>query len=153
MTTLTLDILIPAPPAAVYDYVTRPARWHEWHPASLGAEAHAMESLAVGVSFEEDIRSSGFKRHLRWQVEESLAGQRWAASAVMDDGSRVQLRYEFSGETGGTRFTRTLDYQVKPPVLRWLNDLIFWRRVRSESLRALENLRLHFEPALKTPTI
>lgn len=153
MTTLKLDTLIRAAPAAVYDYVTRPARWHEWHPASLGAEAHAMESLGAGARFEEDIRSSGFKRHLRWQVAESQPGQRWTASAVMDDGSRVQLLYELSDESGATRFTRTLDYQVKPPVLRWLNDLIFWRRVRAESLRALENLRQHFEPALKTPTI
>lgn len=147
MTTVKLDIQIAAPPRVVYDFVTRPARWHEWHPASLGAEPHAMESLRSGTKFEEDIRSSGFKRHLRWQVLDSRPGERWEASAVMGDGSTVHLLYEFSASGSGTRFARTLNYQIKPPVLRWLNDLVVWRRVRRESQQALDNLRNRLEAA------
>lgn len=144
MTTIRLDTQIAAAPQSVYDYVTRPARWHEWHPASLGAEPHAMESLRAGDKFEEDIRSSGFKRHLRWNVRDSKPGERWEAFAVMGDGSTVHLLYEFSPESGGTRFRRTLNYQIKPPLLRLLNDLIVCRKVRRESGRALANLQAHF---------
>lgn len=145
MTQIRLEALVPAAPEALYDYVTRPARWHEWHPASLGAEAHAMESLAAGARFEEDIRSSGFKRHLRWQVLDSRPGRRWEASAVMGDGSTVHLLYEFAAEGPGTRFRRTLNYQVKPLLLRWINDALLWRRVRRESGRALHNLVTRFQ--------
>lgn len=145
MTTLTLSRHLSAPPQAVYDHVTRPARWHTWHPASLGAEAHAEHSLSAGQRFEEDVRSAGFKRHLRWQVLESQPGQLWAARGEMADGTVVHLRYEFAGEGSGTRFTRTLDYRVGPTLLRWINDLLLWRRVAAESTRALDNLAAHFE--------
>src|SRR5882757_9366796 len=47
MTTIQLEQFIHAPTQAVYDYVTRPALWKEWHPASLGAQEHAAESLAA----------------------------------------------------------------------------------------------------------
>ena len=144
MTIIRLEQFIAAPPLAVYDYVTRPARWKEWHPSSLRADEHALESLPAGASFEEDIRSAGFVRHLRWRVLEGMPAQRWAANAVMDDGSRVSLLYEFAEQAEGTRFVRTLDYTLRPPLLRWFNDLVMWRRVRRESLRALANLAARF---------
>lgn len=144
MTTIRLERRIAAAPAAVYDLVTRPARWHEWHPSSIRANAQAMESLAAGARFEEDIRSSGFTRHLRWTVREAEPPQRWCAEAVMDDGSTVHLRYELMADRDGTRFVRTLDYRLAPPLLRWLNDVLMWRRVRRESNRALDNLVARF---------
>lgn len=144
MTVIRIERQIPAAPAAVYDLVTRPARWKEWHPSSLRADAHAMESLAAGAQFEEDIRSAGFVRHLRWRVLESVPAARWAAHAVMDDGSRVSLLYELSDTANGTRFVRTLDYQLRPWLLRRLNDLFMWRRVQRESNRALDNLVAFF---------
>jgi uncharacterized protein YndB with AHSA1/START domain len=144
MTTLRLAIHIPAPPAQVYDYVTRPARWKQWHPSSLGADAHADASLPAGATFEEDIRSAGFTRHLRWQVLDSQPARRWEASAVMGDGSTVRLLYEFAADGDGTAFTRTLDYEIRPALLRALNDLVMWRKVRRESGRALANLAARF---------
>ncbi|MFA5940414.1 MAG: SRPBCC family protein [Sinimarinibacterium sp.] len=144
MTVIRLERQIPAAPAAVYDLVTRPARWKEWHPSSLRADAHAMESLPAGTQFEEDIRSAGFVRHLRWRVMEGVPATRWSAHAVMNDGSRVSLLYELSAAPEGTRFVRTLDYRLQPWLLRRLNDLFMWRRVQRESNRALDNLVLMF---------
>ncbi|MEK6805981.1 MAG: SRPBCC family protein [Pseudomonadota bacterium] len=144
MTTIQLSQRIPATPQAVYDYVTRPARWKQWHPASLGAQDHADTSLTQGATFEEDIRSAGFTRHLRWIVKDSQPGIRWEAHAVMDDGSTVQLLYEFAADGTGMRFTRTLNYSVKPLLLRWANDLVMWRKVRRESGKAMANLAARF---------
>ena len=144
MTTIQLSEHIPAPPATVYDFVTRPARWKEWHPASLGTPGHGDQSLSAGAQFEEDIRSAGFKRHLRWRVEDSQPGKRWEATAVMGDGSKVRLLYEFSDADGGTRFTRTLNYQIRPWLLRAANDWLMWRKVRMESRKALANLASKF---------
>jgi uncharacterized protein YndB with AHSA1/START domain len=140
MTVIRLQQTLPAPPAVVYDYVIRPARWKEWHPSSLRADAHALESLPAGARFEEDVRSAGFRRHLRWTVEQAEPGQRWAARAEMDDGSHLRLLYELAPEGTGTRFTRTLDYRLRPWWLRLANDLLMWRRVRAESRHALERL-------------
>ncbi len=144
MTVIRLERRIAAAPEAVYDLVTRPARWHEWHPSSIRADAHAMASLAAGARFEEDIRSSGFTRHLRWSVLESVPARRWCAEARMADGSTVRLLYELTPDGAGTHFVRTLDYRLAPLLLRWLNDLVMWRRVRRESNRALDHLVARF---------
>jgi len=144
MTTIQLEQFIHASPQSVYDYVTRPALWKEWHPASQGADGHAAESLGVGARFEEDIISAGRRRHLRWTVEKAEPGRLWAASALMEDGSTVQLLYEFQARNTGMNFRRTLRYQVKPLHLRLANALFVWRRVQAESRLALSNLTRRF---------
>lgn len=141
MTLLRQCIEIAAPPERVYDYVTRPLRWKEWHPSSLDVQEAGDESLVAGRRFAEDVSAAGRRRHLHWMVEESHPGRRWRASAYMDDGSTVRLTYEFEPAGGGTRFTRTLEYVLAPWLLRWLNDLYLWRRVERESAAALEGLR------------
>ncbi|HEX4937362.1 MAG TPA: SRPBCC family protein [Candidatus Kapabacteria bacterium] len=140
MTVITLTADIAATPHQVYDYVTRPVRWKEWHPASQGVSDVDDESLVAGRRFEEDVLSAGRRRHLTWLVEESRPGQRWRASAYMADGSTVRLTYEMVAGSNGTRFTRTLEYTLRPLLLRWLNDLFLWKRVRAESEAALANL-------------
>ena len=144
MTLLCQSIEIAAPPAAVYDYVTRPLRWKEWHHSSLVVQEVTDESLVAGRRFEEDVAAAGRRRHLCWMVEESRPGQRWCASAYMEDGSTVRLTYEFETAGVGTRFTRTLEYVLAPAFLRWMNDLFLWRRVERESLAALANLQARF---------
>lgn len=144
MTLLRQSIDIPAPPAAVYDYVTRPLRWKEWHPSSLAVQEVGDESLVAGRRFEEDVEAGGRRRHLAWMVEESRSGQRWRASAYMEDGSTVRLTYDFEATGAGTRFTRTLEYVLAPVLLRWINDAFLWKRVQRESQAALERLRDRF---------
>ncbi len=141
MTLIRLSVEIAATPEGVYDYVTRPARWKEWHPSSLRTRGIGDESLTAGRHFEEDVRSAGFTRHLSWRVEESEQAVQWRAAARMEDGSSVKLHYGFTATPGGMRFTRTLEYSLRPVALRWLNDLIVWRKVKSESARALDNVR------------
>jgi len=133
-----------ASPQVAYDYLTRPARWREWHHSSLGAQAHAMESMPAGAKFEENIRTVGFTRHLRWQVLEARPYERWEATASMDDGSTVRLLYEFAPRDGGTAFTRTLEYSVAPLGLRLLNATVGALKVRWESRQALRRLQAYF---------
>ncbi|MDI1301844.1 MAG: SRPBCC family protein [bacterium] len=149
MARLSQSIEIPAAPMAVYDYVSRPARWREWQLASLGAhelgvQELSKDSLVAGRRFEGEVRSSGRSYHLTWLVEESRPGQYWRASAYMADGSTVKLFYEFRAVAGGTHFTRTLDYVFEPVLLRWMDRFFLRKKVERESLLALENLRNHF---------
>lgn len=140
MTVIKLSADIATTPDLVYDYVTRPARWKEWHPASQGVHDITDESLVAGRRFEEEVLSAGRQRRLTWLVEESRPGQRWRASAYMADGSTVRLTYEMAAAGEGTRFTRTLEYTLRPRLLRWLNDLFLWKKIQAESEKALANL-------------
>lgn len=140
MTVITLTAEIAAAPARVYDYVSRPVRWKEWHPASQGAKDIDDESLVAGRRFEEEVVSAGRTRQLTWLVEESRPGQRWRASAYMPDGSTVRLTYDLAPAGAGTQFTRTLEYTLRPLLLRWMNDLFLWKKIQAESEVALANL-------------
>lgn len=149
MTRLSLSIEIPAPPAAVYDFVSRPSRWQEWQHASamvyeLGLREVSPDSLVAGRRFEGDVTAAGRRYHLTWLVEESRPGQYWRASAYMADGSTVKIFYEFKPIDGGTHFTRTLDYVFEPLFLRLLDSLFLRRKIMRESALALQNLRNHF---------
>lgn len=133
-----------ATPEQAYDYLTMPACWHEWHAASLGTLPDTRASQPAGATFEENIRTAGFRRRLHWRVIDAQRPLRWEAVASMDDGSRVRLRYDFAADGSGTRFTRTLDYTVKPLWLRAI-DAVFGRfRIRRESAVALRKLQQRF---------
>lgn len=145
MTVIQREVFIPASPLAVYDYVSCPKRWKEWHPASQATLGIDDGTQDMGARFAEQVRSAGFTRLLQWQVRDAVRGRRWEADAFMRDGSRVHLLYELSAENQGTRFRRTLTYDIKPRLLRLANDWLMWRRVERESAQALDNLCRHFE--------
>lgn len=146
MTVLRQSLDISATPAALFDYVTRPLRWKEWHASSLEVRGVQDESLVAGRRFEESVvAAGGLKRELTWLVEESHPGKRWRASAYMADGSTVRLSYEFEAVATGTRFTRTLEYTVAPLLLRWINRLFLQGKVVQESDAALQRLAARFQ--------
>lgn len=134
-----------ATPQQAYDYLTQPARWHEWHTASLGTEPAAPASLPAGATFVEHIRTAGFRRRLQWRVVAAQRPDYWEAAASMEDGSRVRLRYDFAADGAGTCFTRQLDYTVAPLWLRAVDTVIGRFRIRRESAVALQRLQQHFE--------
>jgi hypothetical protein len=134
-----------ATPEQAYDYLTIPACWHEWHAASLGTVPDTRVSQPRNATFEENIRTAGFRRRLHWRVIDTQRPNFWEAAATMADGSRVRLRYDFAADGSSTRFTRTLDYRVKPLWLRAI-DVVFGRlRIRRESAVALAKLQQRFE--------
>ncbi|MDQ8036560.1 MAG: SRPBCC family protein [Pedobacter sp.] len=146
MTQLRQSLEIAATPAALFDYVTRPLRWKEWHHSSLEVRGVQDESLVAGRRFEESVvAAGGLKRELTWLVEESHPGKRWRASAYMADGSTVRLCYEFEATAAGTQFTRTLDYTVAPVLLRLINRFFLQGKVEKESEAALQRLGARFQ--------
>lgn len=142
----TQTILLTTPEAA-YDYLTRPALWHEWHHSSLGAEPHAAESLRAGDIFREQIMSLGIRKELHWCVLKSDVAKEWLAEATMADGSSVRLHYQFAATGAGALFTRTLHYTLKPWSLKLLNITIGWLKLRRDTQLALAKLQRHFETA------
>lgn len=149
----TTQVLLQTTPLVAYDYLTRPALWHEWHHSSLGAEPHAAESLRVGDAFREQIKSLGIQKELHWRVLKSDSAKEWLAEATMADGSSVRLHYQFAPAAAGTLFTRTLRYALKPWSLKLLNMTIGWLKLRRDTQRALRQLQRHFETAPRSSVV
>jgi len=145
MSARTTHTILRATPEVAYDYLTRPARWREWHHSSLGTEAHAAQRMQRGDRFTENIRTVGIRKELHWHVLDAQPAKRWEAAATMSDGSSAHLTYEFTATSEGTCFRRTLAYTVKPLPLRLLNWSVGWLKVRLESRQALRLLQQHFD--------
>lgn len=140
-TRLQHEILIRRSPDAVYDYVSTPARWPEWHPSSLSLEGGAEHPLPAGARFDEEIRAGGRRGHLSWTVRSAERPQLWVADAVAHNGVRLRLTYRLQPLGASTRFERQIEYQM--PNLWWalLDRVLLRRRIDAESAESLRRLK------------
>lgn len=145
---LTNEIFIAAKPRIVFDYVTRPDLWHEWHPASTSAQLPRVP-LHEGDEFDEIITVSyplvKVQRPTHYQVTLSRRADAFEVqgrSSLFD----LTIHYELESHDGGTRFKRTLSYEVKGP-LRFFEPLVVRPRIAGQSATALQNLKKKLEAA------
>ncbi|GAC1628665.1 MAG: hypothetical protein NVS9B10_18840 [Nevskia sp.] len=151
MSRIESQIYIELPAQRVYDYVSTPARWPEWHPSSLRLDAGAERPLAAGARFEEDVRVGKREGRLSWLVREARAPRLWIADAEGLDGLslRLRLRYDLDARGNGTSFRRTLDYEVSGLWQMLMNQLVMKRRISNESAQSLHVLKRVIEAAAR----
>lgn len=146
------QIQIEADRERVFDYVTQPWLWHEWHPNSKSAKA-AVDRLQVGDTFDEVIAVQPLAplpprliRQTHYVVEECVPNSIWQVRGDTGDGWLV-IRYELEAVTTAqgeqTRFKRTLSFDVSGLTRLLLPALK--RQMLKTSVQALENLRCKLE--------
>lgn len=103
---------IQAPIEAVYDYVTQPDRWHEWHPTSLSADTGTSGSLPAGQRFTEMIDLLGVQVPMsyRVQIAEPPREFKTVFTSLAVDGC---IHYYLQPRGSGTLFTRVLSYETE----------------------------------------
>lgn len=109
---ISQERFIQAPTEAVYDYVTQPDRWHEWHPTSLGAETGTSGSLPVGARFTEFIDLLGIRVPMSYRVQIALRPDEFKTvfTSLAVDGS---IHYFLQAHRDGTLFKRVLIYETE----------------------------------------
>ena len=133
MTRIVTTVDIARPIAAVFDYVTTPANWPAWHPASR-ALVGGDHPLALGEEVTEEFVAAG-RRGAAREVP-----RLWTIAATAESG-RATITYRLRETAEGTRFERELVYHLSKPGLRLLDLLVLrWRMAREsrEALRRLE---------------
>jgi len=145
-TMLTNEIFIAATPQQVFDYVSRPDLWHEWHPASTSAELPRVP-LQVGDAFREIITVKypliSVKRQTAYTVTISNPVTIWEVqgkSSLFD----LTIHYDFTRVGEGTLFRRTLTYLVHGG-LAYFEPLLVRPKIKSQSAAALANLKRRLE--------
>jgi hypothetical protein len=142
----TVDFACPV--ARLYDYVTQPWRWHEWHPSSRSARA-SVSVLAAGDTFDEVIELQPFaplpirlRRETHYRVEVVERHRAFEVFGDTGDGW-LRIRYDFAPNGLDTRFVRTLSFDARG-ASRLLLPLL---RRRQETLGrlALANLKRRVE--------
>lgn len=142
------DILIDAPPEAVFDYVCNPHSWPEWLAASHKIEG-PNEPLKLGQTFREEWQIRRGMIELRWTVIESARPSVWACKADTDFMGPIVIRYTFAAEDGRTRYTRELTNPDRPsqPTVEQL------ARMDEEALIGLGNIRKLVERRFVAPYV
>lgn len=136
------SLTIQKPAQQVFDYVTVPTLWHEWHSQSLSVEPELMTSFQLGQKFNEVIQTSLGQDQMSWVVEEYVAGERWAASAYNHTKDvNVRLTYDLVPNGEETLFTRTLDYEVPNFIYHVANVLYFNKQMKEQSMHSMESLK------------
>jgi uncharacterized protein YndB with AHSA1/START domain len=70
MTRILSTAYINQPVEMVFEYVTTPGNWPQWHPSSLGVEGATDHSLVVGETCVEAFKVAGRYGRARWTVIE-----------------------------------------------------------------------------------
>ncbi|PKH13767.1 MULTISPECIES: SRPBCC family protein [Pseudomonas] len=96
----------------VYDYVTQPDRWHEWHPSSLSADTGTCGSLPAGARFTEIIDLLGIRLALSYRVQVARCPNEFKTvfTSLAVDGC---IEYVLHAHQGGTLFKRVLTYETE----------------------------------------
>ncbi|MBT2372935.1 SRPBCC family protein [Pseudomonas fluorescens] len=135
---ITQERYIQAPIEDVYDYVTQPDRWHEWHPTSLSAETGVSGSLPVGHRFTEIIDLLGVRMPMSYRVQVASRPQEFKTvfTSQAVDGC---IHYFLQEHDGGTLFKRVLSYETE------LQLTTLHERIVALSNTALDRLKQRLE--------
>jgi uncharacterized protein YndB with AHSA1/START domain len=141
MTRICNSIQISQPIEQVFDFITTPAKWPQWHPASVSVGRNADHSLRQGEKVTEDISVVGRRGQVTWLVRERSAPRRWVIDGNGKDGGRATLTYTLTPHPDGTNFEHELVYTMPNPLLAVLDWLIIRSRMRADSTQALQRLK------------
>lgn len=145
MTRIRNTVRIERPIEQVFEYVTTPAHWPEWHPASINVRDATDHSLEVDEQVTEEFRAAGRRGSVIWTVRERDAPRRWVIHGELSRGGSGWITYALTPEGGGTRFERELVYNLPDPLWRLLDRVVLRWRMRRESAAALRRLKAVLE--------
>jgi uncharacterized protein YndB with AHSA1/START domain len=147
MTRIYTTTFINKPVEEVFDYVTSPGSWPQWHPSSLGVSGVTDRSMQVGEQCTEEFEVAGRKGSAVWMTRERQAPNRWVIDGKIigsqHGGGRVT--YTLTPQAGGTFFEREFVYPTASLLFKLLDLVIIRRRVRAESEEAMRRLKKALE--------
>ena len=141
MTRIYKTIQINAPIEQVFDYVTTPGNWPEWHPSSLGVSDATDHSLEPGEKVTEEYRVAGRRGRVVWTVRERVVPRQWVIDGQVESGGGGTITYTLTPYEGDTNFERDFVYTMPNKLLALLDRLVLRRRVEAESTEALRRLK------------
>lgn len=141
MTRICNSIQIRRPIEQVFDFITTPANWPQWHPASVSVSENASHSLLPGEQVTENISVSGRRGQVTWLARERSAPHRWVIDGSGKNGGRATITYSLSPHPDGTHFERELVYTMPNALLVVLDWLVIRLRMKADSAEALRRLK------------
>jgi uncharacterized protein YndB with AHSA1/START domain len=144
MTRIVVAINIHRPIGMVFDYITTPANWPAWHPASRAVSGSVDHSLLIGEQVTEEFVAGGRHGSCVWQVTQRELPCLWTIETSTPQ-VRAEITYRLKSQGENTHFEREFTYATSGIWLWILDFLLMSRRMRRESRVALEQLKERLE--------
>jgi uncharacterized protein YndB with AHSA1/START domain len=139
-----VEIDIHRPIGVVFDYITTPANWPVWHPASRVVRGAVDHSLLIGEQVTEEFVAGGRQGNCVWQVAQREAPRLWTITTSAPQ-VRADITYRLTAQGESTLFERELIYTTSG-IWLWILDFLLMRwRMNRESRIALERLKAQLE--------
>lgn len=139
------SITIRKPIEEVFQFVTTPANWPKWHPASVGVEGAVDHSGKPGERMIEKIRLGPFKAEIHWEVIESQKPQRWLIKGEVHapflSGTKMEIIYQLSSQHQETQFERNMSYIPGTLIASLLDKLFIQRHNHHQSKVGLKQIK------------
>lgn len=144
-TKIVTDASIDRPVTVVFDYVTTPGHWPNWHPSSLSVTGATDHSLSVGEQVAEEFRVAGRRGRVVWTVALRDRPRKWVIVGTIDGKSAGTVSYFLTPVGSGTRFEREFVYRAPTLWFAVLNVLFVRTRIQQESDEAVARLKRTLE--------
>ncbi|MDF0528845.1 SRPBCC family protein [Tsukamurella sp. 8F] len=139
-------------PDELYDFVTTPSTWLQWHPSVVRVTPPLDVPAREEATFTTEVRTPVGTGINAWTVGRCVPGREWHAQADMSIGGTTMLTYRIAPHRDGALFTRTLEYRLRSPLLRVADRIVGRRRIDEESRESLDRLAtLHASHDPATP--
>jgi len=132
---------IQRPSKVVFDYVTTPAHWPQWHPSSLAVSGSIDHPLALGEQVVEAFRVAGRRGSVVWTVTAREPPDKWTIDGTIDGRPAGTVTYSLTSTASGTRFERDFTYRMPSLWFGLLNWLVLRSRIQAESDTAVLQLK------------
>jgi uncharacterized protein YndB with AHSA1/START domain len=152
MTQIVVAINIHRPIGAVFDYVTTPANWPAWHPASRAVSGSVDHSLLIGEQVTEEFVVGGRHGSCVWQVTQREMPYLWTITTSTPQ-VQAEITYRLKAHGEQTFFEREFTYATSG-IWFWILDFFLMRRrMHRESRIALEQLKERLERPASRDTV
>lgn len=128
-------------PEVVFAYVTTPAKWPKWHPASLGVSGAVDHPLDLGEQVTEDFLVAGRRGRAVWTVVLREPPERWVIAGEINGRHVGALTCALASAGAGTRFDRELVYASPNLLFAVLNRLSIRAKIENDSAEAVRRLK------------
>jgi len=151
MPRLLREIVIGAPPEAVFAFLAQPERLPEWTPGVVSVKRTSPGPVGVGTTTEAVVEAFGIRqtllgRCLAFEAPCRLAVQNVTASGFSVAGVRIgqvstTSASELLPEGTGTRLRALLDYAVSAGFLTTMAEAAIKPQMQADFDRSLVNLK------------
>ena len=138
-------IEIVAPPERVFDYITTPANWPRWHPASRAVRGITDRTPKVGETVVETFEIAGRRDDATWTTAELDPPKRWVIVSGTPGRSYAHIVYTLNATDGRTVWERDMTYRGSNLLFGVLNALQIHAVMESDSAKAQANVKRDVE--------